>query len=139
MKLRITLNGTGGELDAVTVAVGSTEGFFSVEDLVAALKGENNATWLLSDGDTITVREVVEQVAPRKQKVTGMGEYHGSAADRGSADAWYNRPRDPHYWPKGSYNGTRVEAKDMVAAEHAAYNRAFDEGMAPGADHKDWG
>lgn len=45
-------------LDEVTVAVGSSEGFFSVDDLAAALKKANSATWLLADGDAITVRAV---------------------------------------------------------------------------------
>lgn len=33
---------------------------------------------------------------------------HGSLWDRGSADSYYGRPRDPHYYPDGSYNGERV-------------------------------
>ena len=28
---------------------------------------------------------------------------HGMAYDRGSADSWYSRPIDPHYWTDGSY------------------------------------
>ena len=39
---------------------------------------------------------------------------HGSPSDRGSADAYYGRPYDPHYWPEGTYKGTRVSAKDMT-------------------------
>jgi hypothetical protein len=33
---------------------------------------------------------------------------HGSPWDRGSADSYYSRPRDPHYYPEGTHNGERV-------------------------------
>ncbi len=38
-------------------------------------------------------------------------EYHGSPKDRGSADAYYSRPYNPHYWPEGSYKGDRIPVK----------------------------
>ena len=34
---------------------------------------------------------------------------HGSPEDRGSADYYYYRNREPHYWPEGTGNGTKVE------------------------------
>ena len=37
-----------------------------------------------------------------------LNHSHGSLWDRGSADSYYGRPRDPHYYPDGSYNGERV-------------------------------
>ncbi len=58
---------------------------------------------------------------------SGTGEYHGSAADRGSADSWYRRPKDPHYWPTGTGHGERVEASEMTEGELDAYNNAYDE------------
>ena len=68
----------------------------------------------------------------------GMGKYHGSAWDRGSADSWYSRPKNPHYYPEGSYNGDPVTEKDMVQGELDSYNRGYDENEAMG-EHKDWG
>jgi hypothetical protein len=65
-----------------------------------------------------------------------MGEYHGSAEDRGRADSWYRRPKDPHYWPSGSYVGERVEAADMIGAELDAYNRGYGENEAEN-NHKE--
>jgi len=59
---------------------------------------------------------------------------HGSPADRGSADYYYWRPKDPHYWPEGTGRGVRVEAKDMTPEELAAYNEAYDNET----DRKDW-
>ena len=45
-------------------------------------------------------------------------EGHGSPSDRGGADAYYGRPYDPHYWPEGTYKGTRVSASDTVSYTH---------------------
>lgn len=36
-------------------------------------------------------------------------ERHGSLWDRGTADSWYNRPQDPHWYPNGSYQGERID------------------------------
>ena len=35
-------------------------------------------------------------------------ERHGSLWDRGSADAYYDRDPNPHWYPLGSYNGKPV-------------------------------
>jgi hypothetical protein len=50
---------------------------------------------------------------------------HGGPYDRGSADAWYGRDFDPHYWPQGTYNGTRVEMAQMTAQEITAYTVGY--------------
>ena len=50
---------------------------------------------------------------------------HGSPADRGSADAYYGRNYDPHYWPLGTYVGDRVEMKDMTPDEIVLYSTAY--------------
>lgn len=51
---------------------------------------------------------------------------HGSPFDRGSADSWYSRPQDPHWYPEGSYRGDRVESKDMSIAEMRAYFMGYE-------------
>ena len=56
---------------------------------------------------------------------------HGSPEDRGSADRYYGRARNPHYYP----NGTVPLVTLLNKAEVAAYNRAYDEET----DRKDWG
>lgn len=33
---------------------------------------------------------------------------HGSLYDRGSADSYYGREKDPHWYPHGTYNGEKV-------------------------------
>jgi len=49
---------------------------------------------------------------------------HGSLYDRGSADSYYGRPRDPHYGGVGGDSGPRVEVSDesSVAEYMAGYN-----------------
>lgn len=66
-----------------------------------------------------------------------FAQEHGNPFDRGSADSWYHRERDPHYWPEGSYNGTRVEAQDMTAEQIEAYHAGYDYNEDFGGK-KDW-
>jgi hypothetical protein len=63
---------------------------------------------------------------------------HGSPFDRGSADSYYGRPQDPHFYPEGSYNGDRVEPKDMTLVQMRAYFRGYEYNEQFG-DKKDWG
>jgi hypothetical protein len=62
---------------------------------------------------------------------------HGSPFDRGAADSWYSRPREPHWYPDGSYNGDPVESKDMSMAELRAYFAGYDYNEEFGGK-KDW-
>ena len=55
---------------------------------------------------------------------------HGSLSDRGSADSWYSRPRDPHWYPDGSYRNERVT--DLTPAEIAEYHAGYDDNEATG-------
>ena len=62
-------------------------------------------------------------------KITSIKEVtnteHGSPYDRGSADAWYARPMSPHWYPKGTYMGKRVDASEMSEQEIAEYNYGY--------------
>ena len=51
-------------------------------------------------------------------------ENHGSLYDRGSADSYYGRTRDPHYGGVGGHSGDRVSVNDQasVAEYMAGYN-----------------
>lgn len=59
---------------------------------------------------------------------------HGSPQDRGSADRYYGRSYDPHYWPHGSYKGNRIEAENMTAQEMEEYKYGWD----TEENRKDW-
>ena len=63
------------------------------------------------------------------------------ARNRGGADSYYGRPKNPHYY-KGTTNGfslgqEKVHAKDMTKGEIAAYHVGYDENEASG-DKKQW-
>ena len=58
--------------------------------------------------------------------------YHGGPLDRGSADAYYGRPKSPHKYPNGTYNGERVI--DLTQEEIDAYNFGYDNET----DRKQW-
>lgn len=52
---------------------------------------------------------------------------HGGPYDRGSADAYYGRPKDPHYFVGDTYNSPLVPASRMTTKEIEAYNAGYDE------------
>ncbi len=60
---------------------------------------------------------------------------HGSPFDRGSADSYYGRPRQPHYYPEGTYKGERVT--DLTPAEVQAYLAGYQYNEQFG-DKKSW-
>jgi hypothetical protein len=60
---------------------------------------------------------------------------HGGAYDRGSADAYYHRPPEPHYFTGDTYSSTKIEKVDMSGEEVAAYMAGYNETY----DRKDWG
>ena len=58
-----------------------------------------------------------------------------SAADRGSADAYYGRKRKPHYraYDEENQRYVHVEVKEG-SAEHVAYHKGYD----GETDRKEW-
>lgn len=62
---------------------------------------------------------------------------HGGAWDRGSADSYYGRGINPHYFKGGTYTSEKVEAKDMLAGEIEAYYAGYGYNEKFG-DKKSW-
>jgi len=60
---------------------------------------------------------------------------HGSPQDRGSADRYYGRMYNPHFWPEGTNKGFIVTKDSMTKLEIAAYKYGWDNEE----DKKDWG
>ena len=52
---------------------------------------------------------------------------HGGAYDRGSADAGYGRPAEPHYFIEDTYRSAKIEWVDMSEEEIAAYMAGYNE------------
>ena len=63
---------------------------------------------------------------------------HGGPFDRGGADYWYHRPRDPHYFVEGTHTSPRVGFSNMTKTEIAAYHAGYDAAEEQG-DQKNWG
>ena len=63
--------------------------------------------------------------------------WHGSPFDRGSADSWYSRPQEPHWYPEGTYRGQRIEAQDMTLAQMREYYAGYEHNEQFGGK-KDW-
>lgn len=51
---------------------------------------------------------------------------HGSPYDRGCADAHYDRPKNPHKYPNGTYNHPHIGEKDLTTEEIEAYHYGYD-------------
>jgi len=51
---------------------------------------------------------------------------HGGAYDRGSADSWYGREVNPHYFTGATYQSTKIEEVDMSEEEIAAYMAGYN-------------
>ena len=60
---------------------------------------------------------------------------HGSLYDRGGADSYYGRAAMPHWYPDGSFNGSRVT--ELNAAERAEYDAGYWAAEEAG-DRKEW-
>lgn len=63
---------------------------------------------------------------------------HGGPYDRGSADSYYGRGYEPHYYTGATYSSRRVNVEDMGADELAAYKAGYDDNEAS-RNFKDWG
>ena len=52
---------------------------------------------------------------------------HGGAYDRGSADSYYRRGFNPHYYAGATYTSEKIEADRMTPEEIAAYTAGYEE------------
>ena len=63
---------------------------------------------------------------------------HGSPYDRGSADSYYRRGKNPHWWPNGTHNHPLVMEGFMTSKEIKDYNQGYDDNER-NYHFKDWG
>jgi len=66
------------------------------------------------------------------------GGRHGGPYDRGSADSYYRRGFNPHYYTGATYMSDRVELADMTPEEITAYTKGYNDNEDDG-NFKDWG
>ena len=98
-----------------------------------------------SNEDLITLGSYIQNVKTEQAKASisvgdevFVDDTHGSPYDRGGADSYYGRAKEPHFYPQGTYNGKRVEEFEMTQEQIDAYNRGYDENESAG-NFKDWG
>jgi hypothetical protein len=82
--------------------------------------------------ETQTEQERVVRALKGWQFIRGT---HGCLYDRGSADSYYGRPRDPHYGGVGGESGPRVVVKDTESIAEYIAGYEFNEDFG---DKKDW-
>lgn len=63
---------------------------------------------------------------------------HGGPYDRGSADSYYQRGEDPHYYVGDTYSSERVEITDEDSEEYKAYMAGYNDNEKL-RNFKDWG
>ena len=63
---------------------------------------------------------------------------HGGPYDRGSADSYYGRGYNPHFYKGDTYSSERVTLKEMSVEEIVAYTKGFNKNEDDG-NFKDWG
>lgn len=63
---------------------------------------------------------------------------HGGPYDRGSADSYYRRGSNPHYYVGATRKSPKVEEEQMTPEEIEAYLAGFADNEAEG-NFKDWG
>lgn len=64
-------------------------------------------------------------------------ERHGGPYDRGTADSYYGREYNPHYFVGDTYNSPKIELAQMTPAEIVAYTAGYTNNEASG-DHKEY-
>jgi hypothetical protein len=52
-------------------------------------------------------------------------ERHGGPYDCGSADSWYGREYNPHYFVDHTYNSPLIDLEHMTAQEIVAYTAGY--------------
>lgn len=83
------------------------------------------------------IRAIVERLDAIGQPRSLVSKRHGSPYDRGSADAWYDRGCNPHYYVGATMQSPKVTEADMTTQEILEYELGYYEGM-DSLDHKEW-
>jgi hypothetical protein len=68
---------------------------------------------------------------------TQYNKRHGGPWDRGSADSYYGRKPNPHFYVKDTGNSKLVMEHDMTSDEIEAYYAGYDWNEENG-DKKEW-
>jgi hypothetical protein len=72
-----------------------------------------------------------------EQTRTEYDQRHGGPFDRGTADSWYHRSFDPHFYVGDTGSSDRIELAQMTAEEIVAYTAGYNWNEQFGGK-KDW-
>jgi hypothetical protein len=78
------------------------------------------------------------KLAQEQQSECKYDERHGGPYDRGSADSYYRRGFQPHYFVGATYQSNAVTIENMTPEEIMAYKAGYDDNEEDG-NFKDWG
>ena len=67
----------------------------------------------------------------------GYDQRHGGPYDRGSADSYYNRPFNPHFYVGATMQSPRINHDEMTPEEVEAYTAGYWDNERFG-DKKQW-
>jgi hypothetical protein len=77
------------------------------------------------------------KLAQEQQSECKYDERHGGPYDRGSADSYYRRGFQPHYFVGATYQSNAVTIENMTPEEIMAYKAGYDDNEESG-NFKDW-
>ena len=77
----------------------------------------------------------VEQIVQALRGPQFDRKLHGGLFDRGSADSYYSRPRDPHWWTDGTHQGQKITNLNSAEIEEYLAGYAHNEQYG---DKKSW-
>ncbi len=66
-----------------------------------------------------------------------VNKRHGSPYDRGAADSYYQRGRNPHYFVGDTYKSEEIKL-ELGSLAYLEYMRGYDDNEAS-QNFKDWG
>ena len=66
-----------------------------------------------------------------------MDKRHGGPYDRGSADSYYRRGMQPHYYVGTTYNSKCVSEEDMTEQQLQEYRQGYNDNEKAG-DYKEY-
>jgi hypothetical protein len=70
--------------------------------------------------------QLIMELNMRNYKGVEYNDRHGGPFDRGSADSWYSRGIDPHYYVGDTHTTTRIDLVDMSKKEIEDYIAGYN-------------
>ena len=86
----------------------------------------------------VAVKDLGLDIHKQVVKLTNHDKRHGGPYDRGTADSYYRRGNNPHYFVGDTHKGTKIDDDAMTDEEIRAYEAGYNDNEKAG-EFKDWG